>query len=61
MSKEKPIYENHINLWQATIEMHQMQLQRCVPSLEPKYKALRDAAGNVKEAIEAYKALNEQL
>lgn len=52
-------YEQHIHHWQAMIELHTMQLQRCYPSEESHCRALRDAAAEAQQAIEKYKALCE--
>ncbi|MBX9755586.1 MAG: hypothetical protein K2X80_12600, partial [Pseudomonadaceae bacterium] len=53
----KPIYDVHLEVWQATAEAHQGQLYRCLPSLESEYRERGLAAGKVASAIEHYKAI----
>lgn len=55
------IYDKDLEVWQATVETHQGQLQRCLPSLEREYRARRDAANKVVEAILHYKAICERI
>jgi hypothetical protein len=52
-------YDQHISLWQSTVEMHAMQLRRCFPSEERQCTAMRDAAAEVLRSIEKYKQLGE--
>ena len=52
-------YDQHISQWQATVEMHAMQLRRCFPSEELRCTAMRNAAAEALWAIEKYKQLCE--
>lgn len=53
------IYDKDIDLWQATVETHTMQLRRCKPNYEKEFAEKRMAAIKVLGAIQEYKELCE--
>jgi hypothetical protein len=48
------IIDQHIDIWQASVEFEEMALRRCVPSEEPYWRRRLEAARAVLEAQRAY-------
>lgn len=53
------IVDQHIMLWEATTEFHQMQVRLCVQQQEAKYAALCEAASSALSKMREYKKLLE--